>query len=608
MSEQADPRTVVPGNGGRGRDWTPWALGGLGAVVAAVAVVVLGTGAVLDEEALPGTTVEGVDVGGLGEADLVARLEQAAAEREGAAVEVAVPGGAVERVDAAGLGYAVDVRASASRALDAGRDGSLVGDTWTALRALVGDERDVELVDRVEPGAVGTLVDRLARGVDAPPVVGDVTVVVDEPPRVDVVEPAPGRTVDRDAARERLADALRTGADAVELPVTETPPPADAERVAELADAARAAVAQPLVLRGEGGATLEVAPVEVAQVLAVRLPGTVEPFSAPPPEDAEDPPRPPLVPRDADAGLVVAREALAALVAPRADALDQRPTPPRAEVVSGGERRFDDQLSTSFSPSPASVQVLDDGAPGLDVDAEAAVAEAEAVLTDPSRTEGALQVAVEPPRVTADELRGVNALLGTFTTYHSCCAGRVTNIHRMADTITGAVLAPGESFGINDYVGRRTSAAGFVPAPTIIDGELEPTVGGGVSQYATTMFNAIFFAGLQIDDFKPHSRYISRYPVGREATVNFPGVELAWTNDTGGPVLVTSTYTGTSITVSIYGVDREQTVRAVTGARRGGGGGPGGVDFRISFRRVIERPGQPEVDQLFTTVYFVPED
>ena len=69
----------------------------------------------------------------------------------------------------------------------------------------------------------------------------------------------------------------------------------------------------------------------------------------------------------------------------------------------------------------------------------------------------------------------------------------------MADYVRGAVIEPGETFSINDYVGQRTVAQGFVDAPIIDDGnEFDTDVGGGVSQFATTAFNAAFFAGLDI--------------------------------------------------------------------------------------------------------------
>ena len=114
-----------------------------------------------------------------------------------------------------------------------------------------------------------------------------------------------------------------------------------------------------------------------------------------------------------------------------------------------------------------------------------------------------------------------------FTTYHDPTGARITNIHRMADLVRGAVIAPGASFSINDHVGERTAEKGFVAAGAIRDGQHVEEIGGGVSQFATTMFNAAYFAGLQIDESQAHSEYFDRYPRGREATMGFPAPDLA---------------------------------------------------------------------------------
>lgn len=154
-------------------------------------------------------------------------------------------------------------------------------------------------------------------------------------------------------------------------------------------------------------------------------------------------------------------------------------------------------------------------------------------------------------RARADEW-GIAELVGTFTTNHACCAGRVANIHRIADLVRGQVIEPGETFSVNDFVGRRTRANGFVAAGVIQSGHFTDQVGGGISQFATTTFNAAFFAGLDVDEYQSHSIYISRYPYGREATLSFPLPDLELTNNTPHAAMLWPTYTGTSITVDIW--------------------------------------------------------
>lgn len=158
---------------------------------------------------------------------------------------------------------------------------------------------------------------------------------------------------------------------------------------------------------------------------------------------------------------------------------------------------------------------------------------------------------------------GITEPIGTFTTNHAAGEPRVQNIHRISDMIRGAVIAPGATFSVNNYVGRRTAANGFVAAP-VIDHEYNFTedIGGGISQFATTIFNAAFFAGLDIPSYYMHGIYISRYPYGRESTISFPAPDVRIRNNTPYGVLIWPTYTGTSITVTMYStkfVSGEQT-------------------------------------------------
>ncbi len=153
--------------------------------------------------------------------------------------------------------------------------------------------------------------------------------------------------------------------------------------------------------------------------------------------------------------------------------------------------------------------------------------------------------------------------IGTFTTNHAAGQPRVANIHRISDIIQGAVIAPGATFSVNDFVGRRTIANGFVSAPVIDENyNFTEDVGGGISQFATTIFNAAFFSGLDIPSYFMHGIYISRYPYGRESTISFPGPDVRIRNNTPYGVLIWPTYTATSITVTMYStkyVSGEQT-------------------------------------------------
>ncbi len=139
-----------------------------------------------------------------------------------------------------------------------------------------------------------------------------------------------------------------------------------------------------------------------------------------------------------------------------------------------------------------------------------------------------------------------------FTTPHNCCETRVRNIQRIADIVRGVYLIPGETLSLNEYVGPRTVENGFFAAGAIRQGHLVEEIGGGVSQFATTIFNAAYFAGMDFAEYRSHSLYFSRYPYGREATISSPAPDLVMTNTTPYPILIWTSYTDDSITVSMY--------------------------------------------------------
>jgi hypothetical protein len=247
---------------------------------------------------------------------------------------------------------------------------------------------------------------------------------------------------------------------------------------------------------------------------------------------------------------------------------------------------LDGKADLSYTASRRGVEV-DPGEPGRTVDTAAAVRLiADAVRA--GRTTVPLTVTTVAPGDDTPKLAGVDQLIGTFTTYHPCCAARITNIHRIAELIDGTIVAPGGTFSLNDTAGERTAAHGFVPAPAIVAGEIEDQLGGGVSQFSTTLFNATWFAGLDIRRHQPHSLYIGRYPPGREATLDWGSIDQVFRNDTGTPIVIRTRTTGTSVTVGIYGHTGERVVDSVTGPRQPTTGG----GFSVAVRRTIHQDGQ----------------
>lgn len=180
----------------------------------------------------------------------------------------------------------------------------------------------------------------------------------------------------------------------------------------------------------------------------------------------------------------------------------------------------------------------------------------------PSRTGQLPVVEGAEPNVTTEYLESLNVthLVSQFTTYHDCCRNRVTNIHLIADAIRGSIVLPGETFSINDHVGERTPEKGYLEDGAIVGGELVETYGGGISQFATTFYNAVFWGGYEDVEHRPHTLYFSRYPEGIEATLAWRSIDVKFRNNREHAILIDTRYTDTSITVRFFGFNHGRTL------------------------------------------------
>lgn len=193
------------------------------------------------------------------------------------------------------------------------------------------------------------------------------------------------------------------------------------------------------------------------------------------------------------------------------------------------------------------------------------------------------------------------------------------NIRRVAAQVDGAVVNPGETFSLNGYTGPRGTAQGYVESGIIINGHSGTAVGGGISQFATTLYNAAYFAGFEDVAHTPHSYYISRYPAGREATVYEGSIDLQFKNTTNTPVRIETDFGGGKITVRFKGV-KTYNVESVNNGRWAktdpqpmsvpgsdcspSSGAPG---FTTSDTRIIKDLGGKELSRETTTTVYDPQ-
>jgi vancomycin resistance protein YoaR len=194
--------------------------------------------------------------------------------------------------------------------------------------------------------------------------------------------------------------------------------------------------------------------------------------------------------------------------------------------------------------------------PGFLVDMPALVAELDTAVSAGGLRDVFVPMVTVAPTLSTSEVNamGMNGLGSEFTTYFTSPSARATNIALAARLVDGTVVEPGQVFSLNQVMGPRTVNRGFDFAPVIAAGNvLRPGVGGGICQFATTLFNAVFFAGLQVVERQAHSLFIADYPIGRDATVSWGGADFKFRNDTSKPLMIRSWVSGGSLTVVIVG-------------------------------------------------------
>lgn len=476
---------------------------GLVAVLAAA----FGAIALLERDTLPrGTTIAGVDVGGLTEEQAQTAVERAASARTSVPIRLVGPDGAL----AATSGRELRARPLAEQAVAAADDGGSLDRVLARVGLRKG--RQVELGYRLGPVAAARLANRLDERFGKPWRDARVDVTADT---IRVVEARPGTGVDRKALRR----SLRRLPSRVELRIVTVRP---AVSTAEAGVAARRIERLLEVPRR----------VRFRAADATLTPARLRSLVRTEPEDGS----------------------LAVTLDPKGLGASLRVRLARFEVAP---------RDATFVVGAAGVRVVP-SRPGTTLDVGRI---GRSLVSDLASTTHLARFESTPPALTTEaaEKLDIRERVSEFTTYYSCCQPRVTNIQRAAEILDGTIVEPGESFSLNDALGKRTVEKGFVSAPQIFDGRLEDAVGGGISQVATTLYNAAFFAGVKLVAHQAHQFYISRYPMGREATVSWGGPELVFRNDWPAAILVKVVATDSSITVRFYSRKLGRRVETTTG-------------------------------------------
>lgn len=464
-----------------------------------------------------GVTVAGVEIGGLDQTAAEHKLRGELDPRLNRAVPVKV-GDAIESLDPDKAGLRVDWAATLKQA------GSQPLNPITRLTSLF-TSREVGTATSTDDAALGSTLEALRTKTNREPAEG--TIKFDGVTPV-AVEPKSGQALDVDAARKTLVDKWLSG-NPVELPVQSTPVKTTADGVRTALDQlAKPAVAGPVIVHGEGkDATL--APAAIAGVLVFE------------PVDG--------------GGLTMKVDPAKVIAAVQ------------PQLASTEKEGKDAQII--FEGGAPTVQPSQDGKA---INWEPSLVPLPDVLKQPNGRELKAQYTTKPAKVTTDAANavGIKEVIGEFTT-SGFAVDSGQNIRTVAKKVNGAIVKPGETFSLNGFTGPRTAAQGYVEAGIIKDGAPSREVGGGISQFATTLYNASYFAGMKDAGHREHSYYISRYPAAREATVfqNPDGssvIDIKFTNDSATGIAIQTIWTSSSITVKLWGT-KHVTVTSIPGER-----------------------------------------
>ncbi len=456
-----------------------------------------------------GTTVGGVSIGGMSGDDAAAKLERELGSTADKPVTVRAADKSAQFVPSQ-VGLGLDWRATVASA------GTEPANPVSRLRNAL-HSHEVDVVPTVDDAALSPELDRLGAELHKDPVDGSVSL---EGGRANVVDPILGQDVERADLKERVTTGW-LNPDGVEVdPKPVQPVINDGVIKAAMDGPVKAALSGPLTVHGHDGVDGVVSKDQMGEILQfLNVEGRIAPE----------------VNRDR------LGEILGEQLAPTVTKMKN------ARVLPGG----------GVEPSVDGTEIdWDATLDGLD----------NRLIGSGQRTWDATYKPV-PADFTTEKAQHAtfDEVVGTFTTGGFSSASG-TNIRLVANTVNGAIVNPGETFSLNGYTGPRGTAQGYVESGIILEGHADKAVGGGISQFATTLYNAAYFAGMTDVAHTPHSYYISRYPAGREATVYEGAIDLQFRNDSPYPVKITTSAGDSDVTVNLMGV-KTVNVESINGGR-----------------------------------------
>lgn len=426
------------------------------------------------------TTVAGVDVSGLARSDAVDRLATELDDVITSEITVTL-GESESAIDPESAGLDFDIDATVDQ---------LVGfslDPASVFGHLFG-RGDYEPVINADTSALRQSLTTIASDLDDAPVEGEIAIVDGE---VEITEPEDGVSVDVDEAVPLIVDDWLQGPRPIALPEVTVAPTIDAEKIEQT----QKTLVDPLLSAGVAltinDEETEIPTEVIADAASLHLVETTY-------EVRLDP------------------ETVADAVGELLPELGESPKPAKFEFKDGKPHIVPSVTGAGINPEELA-----------DVVAEAAVKTGEG-------RHAKLELETTEPDFTTEDAKelGVKERVSSYSTPVPYDPQRTKNLVTGAKNLNGMLIKPGETFSLIEAFGPIDAAHGYVPSGVVVNGFESEAMGGGLSQVSTTMFNAAFEAGMEDITHTPHSRYFSRYPEGREATLYLPNLDMKWRNNT----------------------------------------------------------------------------
>ena len=170
------------------------------------------------------------------------------------------------------------------------------------------------------------------------------------------------------------------------------------------------------------------------------------------------------------------------------------------------------------------------------------------------------------PTGQTEELAQVKDLLGTFTTsFSSSGAARSTNVSNGCRLINGTLLYPGEEFSAYNSIKPFTEENGYRLAGSYLNGKVVESLGGGICQVSSTLYNAVLRAELQVTERHNHSMVVTYVDKSADAAIaESAGKDFRFVNNTEHPLYIEGYTSDKKITFNVYGVETRDPGRRVS--------------------------------------------